>query len=99
MHADVIRLHAYDLLLIFAICLYLASKRAEQMEMIMEQLLNTKQAANYLSVSAAFLERDRWAGARIQFVKLGSRSIRYRQQDLDNYIEQQLRSSTSEDAA
>ena len=62
-------------------------------------LLTTKQAAKYLSVSAAFLERDRWAGARIQFVKLGSRSIRYRQQDLDNYIEQQLRSSTSEDAA
>ena len=62
-------------------------------------LLTTKQAANILGVSAAFLERDRWAGARIQFVKLGSRSIRYRQQDLDNYIEQQLRSSTSEDAA
>ena len=59
-------------------------------------LLNTKQAAQYLSVSAAFLERDRWAGARIQFVKLGSRSIRYRQQDLDNFIEQQLRQSTSE---
>lgn len=62
-------------------------------------LLNTKQAAQYLSVSAAFLERDRWAGARIQFVKLGSRSIRYRQQDLDNYIEQQIRHSTSEDVA
>jgi predicted DNA-binding transcriptional regulator AlpA len=62
-------------------------------------LLNTKQAAHYLSVSAAFLERDRWAGARIQFVKLGSRSIRYRQQDLDNYIEQQIRHSTSEDVA
>ena len=65
----------------------------------MPTLLNTKQAAQYLSVSAAFLERDRWAGARIQFVKLGTRSIRYRQQDLDDYIEQQLRSSTSEDAA
>ncbi len=65
----------------------------------MPTLLNTKQAAQYLSVSAAFLERDRWAGARIQFVKLGSRSIRYRQQDLDNYIEQQIRHSTSEDVA
>lgn len=69
------------------------------MEGFMPTLLNTKQAAQYLSVSAAFLERDRWAGARIQFVKLGTRSIRYRQQDLDDYIEQQLRSSTSEDAA
>lgn len=62
-------------------------------------LLNTKQAANYLGVSAAFLERDRWAGARIQFVKLGTRSIRYRQEDLDNFIQQQIRYSTSEDTA
>ena len=99
MHAGVLRLHARDLLLIFAVASNSVSKPTKQMETIMGQLLNTKQAANYLGVSAAFLERDRWAGARIQFVKLGSRSIRYRQQDLDNYIEQQLRSSTSEDAA
>ena len=60
-------------------------------------LLNTKQAAEYLSVSAAFLERDRWAGARIPFIKLGSRSIRYRQTDLEKYIDQQVRHSTSQD--
>jgi len=62
-------------------------------------LLSTKQAAKYLSVSAAFLERDRWAGARIPFIKLGSRSIRYRQADLDALIEQQVRYSTSEECA
>ncbi|PHS74136.1 MAG: DNA-binding protein [Porticoccus sp.] len=66
----------------------------------MQTLLNTKQAANYLGVSAAFLERDRWAGARIPFIRLGTRSIRYRLDDLDNFIQQQLRFSTSqEDAA
>ncbi|WP_036858365.1 helix-turn-helix transcriptional regulator [Porticoccus hydrocarbonoclasticus] len=66
----------------------------------MQTLLNTKQAANYLGVSAAFLERDRWAGARIPFIRLGTRSIRYRLGDLDNFIQQQLRFSTSqEDAA
>ena len=59
-------------------------------------LLNTKQAAEYLGVSAAFLERDRWAGARIPFVKLGTRSVRYRQDDLEQYIEQQVCRSTSE---
>ena len=59
-------------------------------------LLNTKQAAEYLGVSAAFLERDRWAGARIPFVKLGTRSVRYRQDDLELYIEQQVCRSTSE---
>lgn len=30
-------------------------------------LLTTTQAANILGVSKAFLERDRWAGARIPF--------------------------------
>lgn len=59
-------------------------------------LLTTKQAAKYLSVSAAFLERDRWAGSRIPFVKLGTRSIRYREEDLENYIQQQIRYSTTE---
>lgn len=62
-------------------------------------LLTTKQAAYYLGVSAAFLERDRWAGARIPFIKVGTRSVRYRQTDLDSFIEQQIRHSTSEVAS
>lgn len=64
----------------------------------MSHLLTTKQAANFLSVSAAFLERDRWAGARIPFIKLGTRSIRYREEDLERYIQQQVRFSTSEES-
>ena len=63
----------------------------------MSHLLTTKQAANFLTVSAAFLERDRWAGARIPFIKLGTRSIRYREEDLESYIQQQVRFSTSEE--
>ena len=59
-------------------------------------LLTTKDAAQFLGVSRAFLERDRWAGARIPFVRVGSRAVRYRQGDLDAYIEKQLRISTSE---
>jgi Helix-turn-helix domain len=50
------------------------------------QLLSTPQAAKFLNVSIAFLERDRWAGARIPFVKVGSRAVRYRLDDLQNYI-------------
>ena len=61
-------------------------------------LLNTKQAAEFLNVSAAFLERDRWAGARIPYIKLGSRSVRYRQSDLEEFIELQVRHSTSQGA-
>ena len=59
-------------------------------------LLTTKQAAEYLGVSCAFLKRDRWAGARVPFVRVGSRAVRYRLQDLDTYIESKVRRSTSE---
>ena len=40
------------------------------------QLLNTQQAAEFLGVSIAFLERDRWAGARVPYIKVGSRAVR-----------------------
>lgn len=66
--------------------------------MTSEKLLDSQQAASYLSVSKAFLERDRWAGARIPFIKIGSRAVRYRQSDLDAYIDQQVRHSTSQGA-
>lgn len=49
-------------------------------------LLSTPQAAKFLNVSIAFLERDRWAGAKIPFVKVGSRAVRYRVEDLENHI-------------
>ena len=60
------------------------------------ELLNTAQAASYLCVSKAFLERDRWAGARIPFVRIGARAVRYRGSDLDSYIDRQCRRSTSD---
>lgn len=59
-------------------------------------LLNTKKAAEYLGVSASFLEKDRWAGSRVPFVRVGSRSIRYRIEDLQKFVESQLKRSTSE---
>jgi len=68
-----------------------------------QQLLTTAEAAHLLGVSKAFLERDRWAGARvpfsgarIPFIKVGSRAVRYRQDDLDAYIAGQIRHSTSD---
>lgn len=59
-------------------------------------LLTTQQAATYLSLSKAFLERDRWAGARIPFIKVGSRAVRYRTSDLEAYLESRVRTSTSD---
>ena len=60
------------------------------------QLLNTQQAAEFLGVSVAFLERDRWAGARVPFIKVGSRAVRYHLKDLEYYVESCRRLSTSE---
>ncbi|MDI1309721.1 MAG: helix-turn-helix domain-containing protein [Methylotenera sp.] len=60
------------------------------------KLLNTKEAANYLSLSKAFLERDRWAGAKVPFIKISTRAVRYRLDDLEKYIESRIRKSTSD---
>jgi predicted DNA-binding transcriptional regulator AlpA len=60
------------------------------------QLLSTPQAAKFLNVSIAFLERDRWAGARVPFVKIGSRAVRYRLDDLEAYINSNRQQSVLE---
>jgi len=60
------------------------------------QLLSTPQAAKFLNVSIAFLERDRWAGARVPFIKVGSRAVRYRLDDLEAYIKNQRHQSVLE---
>ncbi|MCG7869356.1 MAG: helix-turn-helix domain-containing protein [Candidatus Thiodiazotropha taylori] len=59
-------------------------------------LLTTTEAANLLGVSKAFLERDRWAGARVPFIRVGARAVRYRPDDLKAYINNQVRKSTSD---
>ena len=63
---------------------------------MLDHLLNTQEAATILGVSKAFLERDRWAGARIPFIRVGSRAVRYRLSDIDAYIESNQRRSTSD---
>ena len=55
----------------------------------MTRLLSTTDAAKFLGVSKAFLERDRWAGARIPFVRVGSRAVRYEMSTLEAYIGRQ----------
>lgn len=51
-----------------------------------EKLLRTEEAATFLGLSKAFLERDRWAGPTIPFIRVGSRAVRYRLADLESYI-------------
>lgn len=60
-----------------------------------EKLLTTKEAARFLGVSEAFLERDRWAGAEIPFVRVGSRAVRYQLSALEAFVSSRIRKSTS----
>ena len=64
-----------------------------------QKLLTTAEAAAFLGVSKAFLERDRWAGARIPFVRIGSRAVRYERSTLEEHVRQGRRRSTSEPIA
>ncbi len=59
-----------------------------------DRLMTTKEAARFLSVSEAFLERDRWAGAEIPFVRVGSRAVRYQLSELEAFIRSRVRKST-----
>lgn len=56
---------------------------------------NTQQAADYVGLAKSTLEKTRLTGTGPQFCKLG-RTVRYRLQDLDQWIESRLVSSTSE---
>lgn len=61
----------------------------------MNNSLTTKEAAQYIGMSEAFLERDRSCAGegKIPYVRVGTRSVRYRRLDLDNYLASQVRKS------
>lgn len=58
-------------------------------------LMDQRRAADYLGVSTKFLERDRWVGATIPYVKIG-RAVRYRAADLAAYVEANFVSATDQ---
>ena len=60
------------------------------------KLLTTKEAARELGVSQSFLEKDRHNGAKVPFIRIGNRAIRYRQEDLDAFVSANIKRSTSE---
>lgn len=61
---------------------------------MLKRLLTTKEAARFLGVSEAFLERDRWAGAEIPFVRVGARAVRYQISALEAFVNSRIRKST-----
>ena len=51
------------------------------------EFLTTQQAANFLSLKPTTLHQCRWSGRGPKFIRLGTRSIRYRLEDLLNWID------------
>ena len=64
----------------------------------MDVLFDQKKAAHVLGLSVRTLERHRLAGTGPRYVRLG-RLVRYRQQDIADFVERNLRTSTAENSA
>ncbi len=62
-------------------------------------LINEQDAAAFLGYTVRALQNWRLRGGGPKFVRVSKRSIRYRRCDLNTWIEERLRSSTSDKAA
>lgn len=62
----------------------------------LELLMSTALAASYLKISPRALEKWRLTGEGPVFVKVSPKCVRYRLQDLKEFVEKRLRKSTSE---
>ena len=59
-------------------------------------LLTEIEAANYLQLTRRALQAWRCQGKGPKFVKISARAVRYRLDDLEQWVEDRLRSSTSD---
>jgi predicted DNA-binding transcriptional regulator AlpA len=64
----------------------------------MDVLFDQKRAAHFLGLSVRTLERHRLAGTGPRYVRLG-RLVRYRPQDIADFVERNVRTSTAENSA
>lgn len=55
----------------------------------------TGELAKILGVSKATLERNRWQGIGIPFVKFGRRTVRYRDVDVKTWLDSTTRINTT----
>jgi predicted DNA-binding transcriptional regulator AlpA len=60
-----------------------------------ESLLTEQEAARQLHLSQKTLEGWRTRGGGPKFVRLGTRAVRYRPADLNEFVERGLRTSTA----
>jgi len=59
-------------------------------------LMTEKQAAEFLGFSPRALQQWRISGRGPKFLKISARAVRYRPDDLDEWIETKIRQSTYE---
>ena len=52
-----------------------------------KNLVKQDSAATFLGLSEATLERDRWRGGNIPYIRVGPRSIRYSLDQLEEYVQ------------
>ena len=57
-------------------------------------LLTEREAAEFLGVSPIWLQRDRWRGPQLRFVKIG-RHVRYRASDLATFVDAHTKAAAS----
>lgn len=62
-------------------------------------LMTETQAAEYLSLTNRALQAWRCQGRGPRFVKISARAVRYRLEDLERWVEERLRRSTSDPGA
>jgi len=67
------------------------------MTLEIDHLLGEKEVAKLLSVSNALLQRWRCYGGGPAYLRIGSRSIRYRKQDIIVFLDQASRASMARD--
>jgi len=63
----------------------------------MERILNQKEVAKLLGVSTRTLERQRVTGTGPRYILLG-KLVRYRQSDLVDHVDRNIRTSTSDNS-
>ncbi len=59
-------------------------------------LLDEKQAAHFLGWTPRTMQQRRFHGDGPQFVRVAARTIRYRVEDLEAFVEARLHNSTAE---
>ena len=59
----------------------------------MQAIFSSKETAQYLGMSESWLRQSRIKGSGPQFLKVG-RSIRYRVEDLNTWLSEQVRQNT-----